>query len=181
MDEKSKMLAGLPYDAWDKQLLQERMRAKQLCHRFNQLQPEQHKVRSKIISELINTKGSVLIEPNFWVDYGYNIFVGKRFYSNHNLTILDCCEVKIGDNVMCAPNVLISTATHPIDPIERQTTEYGAPITIGDNVWIGGNAAIMPGVTIGSGTTIGAGSIVTKDIPSNCVAVGSPCRAIKHL
>ena len=56
-----------------------------------------------------------------------------------------------------------------------------APVTIGNNVWIGGSATILPGVTIGDNVTIGAGSVVTKDIPSNVVAVGNPCRVIKRL
>lgn len=176
MNEQSKMLAGLPYDAWDKTLFAQRKRAKQLCHKYNLLPPEQQKTKNKVLSELLNLKGSALIEPQFWVDYGYNIYLGKKFYANHNLTILDCCEVHIGDNVMIAPNVLISTATHPTDPLERRNTEFGRPISIGNDVWIGGNVVILPGVTIGSGTTIGAGSVVTKSIPDNCIAVGNPCK-----
>ncbi len=181
MNEKEKMLAGLAYDAFDKQLTDDRMRAKQLCHRYNHLPPEQHKARSRILGSLINKNGSALIEPDFWVDYGYNIYLGKKFYANHHLTILDCCKVVIGDNVMVAPNVLISTAAHPTDPIERRKTEFAKPISIGDDVWIGGNVSILPGVTIGSGSTIGAGSTVNKDIPANCVAAGSPCKVLKYL
>jgi len=57
----------------------------------------------------------------------------------------------------------------------------GRNVLIASNVWIGGGAIILPGVTIGEGTTIGAGSVVTKDIPDRCVAVGSPCRVIRAL
>ncbi len=59
--------------------------------------------------------------------------------------------------------------------------ETAKPITVGDNVWIGGNAVILPGVTIGRNSVIGAGSVVTKDIPDNVVAVGNPCKVIKHI
>ena len=118
---------------------------------------------------------------NFFCDYGYNIEIGSNFYSNHNLTIVDVCKVTIGDNVLIAPHVMISTGTHPIDPIERQKTEYGSPITIGNNVWIGGNVSVLPGVTIGDNCVIGAGSVVNRDIPANSVAVGNPCRVIRTI
>ena len=76
------------------------------------------------------------------------------------------CEVRIGDNVFLAPKVGIYTAGHPIDAgVRNSGLEFGAPVTIGDNVWIGGNAVINPGVTIGSNVVIGSGSVVTKDIP----------------
>lgn len=96
--------------------------------------------------------------------------------------MLDVCEIKIGKNAMLAPNVQIYTAYHPIDPKLRISgIEYGSPVTIGDNVWIGGGAIINPGVTIGDNVVIGSGSVVTKDIPSNCVAVGNPCKVIKNI
>ena len=83
---------------------------------------------------------------------------------------------------MLAPNGQIYTAYHPIDAKLRNSgVEYGASITIGDNVWIGGGAIINPGVTIGDNVIIGSGSVVTKDIPANCVAVGNPCKVIKIL
>lgn len=76
----------------------------------------------------------------------------------------------------------IYTATHSTNPEERKKgLEYARPVTIEDDVWIGGGTIINPGVTIGRGTTIGAGSIVTRDIPSNVVAAGNPCRIIRKL
>lgn len=124
----------------------------------------------------------VFIEPPFQVDYGSNISLGNRFYSNFNLTILDCAIVTIGDRVMVGPNVLISTATHEVDVVSRrQNIEYAQPITIGDDCWIGGGAIILGGVTIGMGSTIGAGSVVTKNIPPWSVAVGTPARVIKKV
>ena len=82
---------------------------------------------------------------------------------------------------MVGPNVMISTATHPLDPIERRKTEYGVPIKIGNNVWLGGNVSVLPGVSIGDNSVIGAGSVVNCDIPKNSVAVGNPCRVIKKV
>ncbi|AAN55012.1 sugar O-acetyltransferase [Shewanella oneidensis MR-1] len=181
MTEKQKMLAGQPYKAWDDALLAERMRAKSICHQFNQADPTLLDARMAHLRGLLDIPACAHIEPNFFCDYGYNIHIGKQFYANHNLTILDVCSVLIGDNVMFGPHVMISTATHPIDPIARQTIEYGAPIQIGNNVWLGGNVSVLPGVIIGDNCVIGAGSVVNKSIPSNCVAAGNPCKVIKPI
>lgn len=181
MTEKEKMLAGLPYLPGDAELLAERMLAKSRCHAFNHSDPTQPQQRMTLLSDLLQLGENAYLEPNFFCDYGYNIRTGKNFYANHNLTILDCCPVTIGDNLMIAPHVLISTATHPTDALERRVTEYATAITIGNDVWIGGNATILPGVNIGDNVVIGAGSVVTRDIPSNSVAVGNPCRVIKAL
>ncbi len=115
-------------------------------------------------------------------DYGYNIEIGENFYANHNLIILDGSKVQFGDNVFIAPNCSFYTAGHPLDAERRNKgLEYAKPIKVGNNVWIGGNVIVLPGVTIGDNTVIGAGSVVNKDIPSNVVAVGNPCKVIKQL
>ena len=107
---------------------------------------------------------------------------GKIFFANYNCTIIDVAPVVIGDNCQIPPNVAIYTAGHPVHPAARNTAyEYGISVTIGDNVWLGGNSVILPGVHIGSNTVIGAGSVVTKDIPSWCVAAGNPCRVIRRI
>ena len=147
------------------------------------MDPTKIKARIQMIKNLFGkTTSRLYIEPPFYCDYGYNIEVGDNFYSNYNLTILDCAKVKIGDNVMIAPNVSIFTAGHPVDPILRvEGWEYAQPIEIGDNVWIGGNTVINPGVKIGANTVIGSGSVVTKDIPENVVAAGNPCKVIREI
>ena len=122
------------------------------------------------------------VEQTFHCDYGCHIHVGEDFYANYDCTIIDVCEVRIGDNVFLAPKVGIYTAGHPIDAgVRNSGLEFGAPVTIGDNVWIGGNAVINPGVTIGSNVVIGSGSVVTKDIPDNVIAVGNPCRVLREI
>ncbi|WP_153914815.1 sugar O-acetyltransferase [Shewanella sp. TC10] len=181
MTEKEKMLAGLTYDAWEPELLELRAQAKKSCHQFNLLCPSESDRRNQILDKLISPKGKCHIEANLFCDYGINIEVGDNFYANHNLVILDVCQVKIGDNVMFGPNVMISTATHPIDAIERRSTEYGKPITIGNDVWLGGNVSILPGVSIGDKAVVGAGSVVTKDIAGNGVYAGNPCKFIKSI
>ncbi|GIU54002.1 sugar O-acetyltransferase [Shewanella sp. KT0246] len=181
MTEKEKMLAGQAYDAWEPELLALRANAKKLCHQFNQLCPSENDKRNQIINALISPKDKCHIEANFFCDYGINIEVGDNFYANHNLVILDVCKVKVGNNVMFGPNVMLSTATHPLDAIERRSTEYGKPIVIGNDVWLGGNVSILPGITIGDKAVIGAGSVVTKDIAGNGVYAGNPCKFIKPL
>lgn len=182
MTEKEKARQGLLYDAnYDKELLEERKRCKELCFQFNQLPPSKEEEQREIIKNLFGkTKENFCITAPFYCDYGYNIEVGENFYSNHNLIILDGAKVEIGDNVFIAPNCCITTAGHPLNVEERNKgLEYAYPIKIGNNVWIGAGVNILPGVTIGDNVTIGAGSVVNKDIPSNVVAVGNPCRVIK--
>lgn len=159
-----------------------RKRAKQLCHQLNALRADQTKARKPIYQELFGQVSSAYIEPNFFCDYGTNIFLGEQFYANHNCVILDCAEVRIGDRVMFAPSVQIYATTHPLDPVERATgKEFCSAVTIGDDCWIGGGAIILAGVTIGKGSVIGAGSVVTKDIPEGVVAAGNPCRVIRTI
>ncbi|WP_058300834.1 sugar O-acetyltransferase [Gorillibacterium timonense] len=183
MNQKERMLAGLPYKAWLDGLSEERMANKQNIREYNLLEPDDHEKRNELIRRILGKTGEqVHIEAPFHCDYGYNIEVGNNFYANFNCTILDVGKVIIGDNVMFAPNVSIYTAGHPIHPDSRNSGyEYGIGITIGNNVWVGGNVILNPGVTIGNNVVIGAGSIVTKDIPDHVIAVGSPCKAIREI
>lgn len=183
MNQKERMLAGLPYKAWLDGLTEERTAARLMVHQFNLLRPDEEEERAALIRKIIGKTGKVIhIEAPFHCDYGTNISVGNNFYANFNCTILDVGRVVIGDDVMFAPNVSLYTAGHPVHPDSRNSGyEYGIAITIGNNVWIGGNVIVNPGVTIGNNVVIGAGSVVTKDIPDNVIAVGSPCRIIREI
>jgi len=184
MKEKEKRDNGELYDAnYDKDLEKERLSIKDLCYRYNNLEPSKQKERKELIKEILGkTKENVLIESNFYCDYGYNIYVGENFYMNHNCIILDAGKVEFGDNVFIGPNCGFYTAGHPIDYIQRNKgLEYAKPIKVGNNVWFGGNVVVLPGVTIGDNVVIGAGSVVTKDIPDNSIAYGNPCRKVKNI
>lgn len=183
MNQKERMLAGLPYKAWLDGLSEERLENKKRIYKYNNLDPSDEKTRDNLIKEIFGNTGKIInVEAPFHCDYGYNIEVGENFFANYNLTILDVGKVKIGSNAQIAPNVSIYTAGHPIHPDSRNSGyEYGIPITIGDNVWIGGNTCIMPGVTIGNNVVIGGGSVVTKDLPDNVIAVGNPCRILREI
>ena len=183
MNQKERMLAGLPYKAWLDGLSEERLENKKRIYRYNHLPPEALEEQDALIRQILGRTGkTVHIEAPFHCDYGYNIEVGENFFANYNLVILDVGRVTIGKNAQIAPNVAIYTAGHPIHPDSRNSGyEYGIPVTIGDNVWIGGNVCVMPGVTIGSNVVIGAGSVVTRDIPDNVIAAGNPCRVIREI
>lgn len=182
--EREKMLAGELYRAWDAELCAARARARVLCRVYNATPEAETEKRDALIRELLGSAGKELcIESDFKCDYGCNIHVGDNFYANFDVLILDCCEVRIGKNCMLAPRVCIYTATHPLDPFERNEVglEYGKPVTIGDNVWIGGSAVINPGVTIGDNAVIASGSVVTKPVPANAVVGGNPARVLRML
>ena len=141
-------------------------RAKDACHRFNQLFPNDREAHLAILRELLGEMGrETVITPPFWCDYGYNITVGDFFYSNHNLIITDGARVAFGDHVFVAPNCCFTTAEHAIDPEMRKAgIEVAKPITVGNNVWIGAGSTILAGVKIGDNSVIGAGSAVTSQV-----------------
>ena len=180
--EKSKMMAGQLYFAADPSLVSAREHAHAICHAYN-LQPNGGEHRQVDLSALMGQVGrNCLIEPPFFCDYGYNIFLGDDVYFNFNCTILDCAPVRIGNGVKFGPGVQVYTAGHPIDPRDRaKGLEFAIGIEISDNVWVGGGSLLLPGVTIGENTVIGAGSVVTKSLPADVVAVGNPCKILKRI
>lgn len=184
MTEKEKARAGLLYDGnYEPEMFAERIRAKDLCHKFNLLSPAELEAGKDILRRLFGgVAGDFHINAPFYCDYGYNISLGKQFYANHNLTILDAAPVTFGDNVFIGPSCGFYTAGHPIDAEQRNLgLEIAWPISVGSDVWIGGNTVVMPGLSIGSNVVIGAGSVVTKNIPDNVIAMGNPCRVFRPI
>ncbi|MEH7342081.1 maltose acetyltransferase domain-containing protein [Priestia megaterium] len=181
--EKEKMLGGEMYNPADARLRKDREHARRQVRIYNETLEGEGNTHIKLLKGLFGSTGeNVYVEPNIRVDYGYNIFVGENFFANFDCVILDICEVRFGDNCLLGPGVHIYTATHPIDPNERNSgKEYAKPIIFGDNVWIGGSAVINPGVTIGDNVVIASGSVVTKDVPNNVVVGGNPAKIIKKI
>lgn len=182
--EKEKAIAGELYDANnDSSLIHDRLTCKESVFQYNNCKPSEIEKKTHIIKSLFKSSGeNFIIEAPFYCDYGYNIEIGDNFYANVNCVILDGASVKFGNNVFIAPGCGFYTAGHPLDITQRNKgLEYAKPIIIGNNVWIGAQCIILPGVNIGDNTTIGAGSVVTKDIPSNVLAYGNPCRVIKEI
>lgn len=192
MTEREKMLAEDLYDCGDLELLEQWHKAKDLMRDYNHTDSADLQEKERILNELLGGRGTNLwITAPFYVDYGNNIYFGNNCEVNMNCTFLDDNEIRIGNNALIAPNVQIYTAFHPTNASDRfgESKEDGsfefcktqtAPVVIGDNVWIGGGAILMPGVTIGDNVVIGAGSVVTKDIPSDSIAYGAPCRVMRE-
>lgn len=181
---KARMYNKKLYYCNDETLLAEQMEYLELLYDFNQTRPNERGKREKLLKKMFAEIGNdCYIERPFHANWGgKNVHLGNHVYANFNLTLVDDCDIFVGNHVMFGPNVTISTGTHPIHPTLRsKQAQYNVPIYIEDNVWIGANAVILPGVRIGENSVIGAGSIVTKDIPANVVAVGSPCKVMREI
>lgn len=167
----------------NQETLQEQAKYRDLLFQFNHTLPSKSEEKALILSKLLGSIGeNSYIEPPFHANWGKNTYIGDGVYINFSLTLVDDTRVEIGDNTMIGPNVTIITASHPLDPEERlKHAQFNQPVVIGQNVWIGANVTIFPGVTIGDNSVIGAGSIVTKDIPENVLAFGSPCKVVKNI
>ena len=171
------------YNDFDQDLFNRRVEAKKLFRIYNRTEDDETDKRSDIMRRLFKAVGkNVWIEPDFRCEFGKNISIGNDVYINFGCVILDCGQVKIGNQVLIGPNVGIYDANHALDAEERMGGALlPGKVTIGNRVWIGGGTIILPNVTIGDDTVVGAGSIVTHDIPSGVVAVGNPCRVLREI
>lgn len=171
----------LPTDPsiWDEQM----QCLTKLCD-YNLTRPYETEKREALLRELFAEIGEgCYIEPPLHANWGgRHVHLGKHVYANFNLTLVDDTHIFIGDYTMIGPNVVIATGGHPVLPSLRQEGyQYNAPVHIGKNCWLGAGVIVVPGVTIGDNTVVGAGSVVTKDLPSNVVAVGNPCRVLRPI
>ena len=180
---RDRMLAGELYLADDPEIQAEFQRGQALSEEYNRTPISGAVKRRKLLEELLGGIGEgTEIRAPFHVDYGSRIFIGARTFANFGLMALDVAEIRIGDDVQIGPNVQLLTATHPTDPdLRRDKWESGEPISIGNNVWLGGGAIVLPGITIGDNTVVGAGAVVTRNLPSDVIAVGSPAHVVRHL
>lgn len=194
MTELEKCMAGEIYNCHDKTFLDFKSRTRKLLQEYHALAYEQKEEKTGILKQLFGGIGTnVSVGLPFICDYGRNIYTGNNVSINMNCTFVDCNKITIGNNVLIASNVQLYTATHPVELSERLTPDWNGeadqyfcrtralPITIGNGCWLGGGVIVLPGVTIGDGCVIGAGSVVTKDIPENSLAAGSPCRVIRKI
>lgn len=179
-----KMHSGEIYDPNDSDLLEKQFQYLEKLYDFNQTRPSEQEKRQKLLKEMFAEIGeNCYIEPPFHSNWGgHHVHFGNHIYANFNLTIVDDTHVYVDDYVMIGPNVVIASASHPLEPeLREKGLQYNLPVHIKRNVWIGSGVQIMPGVTIGENTVIGGGSVVTKDIPANVVAVGNPCRVLRKI
>ena len=184
MSEKDKQHTGEVYFPGDREILEEQIQYQEKLYDYNQTRPSEQEKRTNLLKEMFAEIGeNCYIEPPFHANFGgHHCHFGKNVYANYNLTAVDDTHIYVGDNTMIAPNVILASAAHPLDPEERRKGyQYNQPVHIGKNCWLGAGVIVVPGVSIGDDTVIGAGSVVTKDIPSGVVAVGNPCRVIKEI
>ncbi|MBW3090720.1 sugar O-acetyltransferase [Bifidobacterium miconisargentati] len=168
---------------WDGELMDAaQQEQRDIMRKTNEL-PAADPERAALLREYFAEMGKdTWIEPPFHANWGCSTHLGDYVYVNFNLTLVDDGEVFIGDHTMIGPNVTLVTTGHPIRPDLRvRLAQFSEPIHIGRNVWIGANVTVLPGVSIGDNSVIGACSLVTKDIPANSVAVGSPCRVMREI
>lgn len=185
MKQHERMLAGKLYSSFEKDPVREDWYNKRnkFLNAFNNTKYEDNKKREKLVKKYFGSVGkNPIVNKPFHCDYGHNINVGDNFFANFDCIMLDVNRINIGNDVMLAPRVSIYTAGHPIDKdVRNMFIEYGHEVNIGNDVWIGGNTVINPGVTIGNNVVIGSNSVVTKDIPSDVIAAGNPCRVIRPI
>ncbi len=183
MTNQERMKNGELYFCNDEALMREQAMCLEKLYDFNHTRPGESERRSRLLGELLAEVGeNCYVEPPLRASWGRNTHFGNNVYANFNLTLVDDTDIYVGDNVMFAPNVVVATAAHPIEPeLRRKVAQFNLPVRIGANVWIGAGAILLPGVTIGENTVVGAGSVVTRDIPANVVAVGNPCRVLREI
>ena len=183
MTLEERMLSGKLYDCADETLQARQRELNELVFDYNNTRPTDGKRRQTLLRQIFEDMGEgCYIEPPLHANWGSHTHLGNKVYANFNLTLVDDTHIYIGDNVMFGPNVTLCTAGHPIEPeLRRQVYQYNFPIHIEENVWIGAGVIVLPGVTIGKNSVIGAGSVVTRDIPENVVAMGTPCRVARPI
>ena len=180
---RQRMLAGDLYIADDPENERLARRALRLADAYHRAEVAGDPEARAILADLLGHLGEgAYVKPPLFVDYGENIRIGARTFVNYGLTALDVAAVTVGEDCQIGPNVQLLTPTHPLEPgPRRDKLEAARPITLGDNVWLGGGVIVCPGVTIGENTVVGAGSVVTRDLPADVVAVGSPARVVRRL
>lgn len=181
---KEKMHTGELYLPGDEEIIKEQFDCLELLYDYNATRPKEQEKRQELLKKMFAEIGTdCYIEPPLHANFGgKHVHFGKNVYANFNLTLVDDTHIYVGDYTMIGPNVTIATAGHPLLPeLRRQGYQYNKSIRIGRNCWIGAGAVIVPGVHIGDNAVIGAGSIVTKDIPSDVVAVGNTCKVLREI
>lgn len=171
----------LPGDA---ELAREQAARQELLYEFNATRPSEPERRERLLREMFAELGEgCYIEPPLHANWGgAHVHFSSNVFANFALTLVDDTHIYVGDCTMFGPNVTIATAAHPVLPeLREKAYQYNLPVHIGRNCWLGAGVIVLPGVSIGDNTVVGAGSVVTRDLPANVVAVGSPCRVLREI
>jgi galactoside O-acetyltransferase len=184
MTSYEKMHSGDIYFCNDEELSRRQLACLEKLYDYNATRPSQGELRAQLLKDMFAQIGDgCYIEPPLHANWaGAHVHFGNNVYANFNLTLVDDTHIYVGDGTMFGPNVVIATAGHPILPqLRERVGQFNMPVHIGKNCWLGAGVIVLPGVSIGDNTVVGAGSVVTKDIPANVVAVGSPCRVLREI
>lgn len=184
MDMNKRLHNGELYLPGDDDIMELQFECLNKQYDYNLTRPHEQEKRQKMLKDMFAEIGEgCYIEPPFHSNWGgHHCHFGKNIYANFNLTCVDDTHIYVGDYTMFGPNVTLATAGHPILPeLREQGYQYNMPVRIGKNCWLGAGVVVLPGITIGDNVVIGAGSVVTKDIPSNVVAVGNPCIVLREV
>jgi maltose O-acetyltransferase len=178
-----RMIAGDFYISEDQEITAKQQRAIRLAGEFQAAFLDDVEAAQSVARELLGAMGAEAhVRAPIFVDYGFNITVGAGTFINYNLTALDVAAIQIGSHCQIGPNVQLLTPTHPLEAKPRRDKlEAAKPIVIGDNVWLGGGVIVLAGVSIGENSVVGAGSVVTKDLPANVLAMGTPAKVIRTI
>lgn len=184
MTSYEKMHSGDIYFCNDEELSRRQLACLEKLYDYNATRPSQGELRAQLLKDMFAQIGDgCYIEPPLHANWaGAHVHFGNNVYANFNLTLVDDTHIYVGDGTMFGPNVVIATAGHPILPqLRERVGQFNMPVHIGKNCWLGAGVIVLPGVSIGDNTVVGAGSVVTKDIPANVAAVGSPCRVLREI
>lgn len=184
MTAEEMLHSGELYLPTDDTLTAQQQRCMELLYDFNHTRPSEQEKRQALLREMFEEIGEACyIEPPLRANWGGRfVHFGSFIYANFNLTLVDDTHIYVGDHTMIGPNVVIATGGHPLLPVLREWgMQYNMPVRIGRNCWLGAGVIVLPGVSIGDNAVIGAGSVVTRDVPANVLAVGSPCRVLREL
>ena len=178
----ARIAEGLVYTESEAAFQDPQRRTEQIFE-YNHTPPADTERRRSLLLEIFGSVGArTVLLPPFHAGFGSNVHLGDDFFGNVNLTFVDDVDIRIGDGVLIAPSVTLTTTGHPAHPSRRvDFGRFSEPIVIDDKVWIGSNAVVLPGVRIGYGSVIGAGSVVSRSIPPMTIAVGTPCRVVRPI
>src|ERR1700691_5434845 len=189
--EREKMLSGEENNCHEAQLSEMAVTARRRVAAFCTLDPGDEEGRFEVPQSIFgHVESGVHIESPFYAEYGVHTTIGHDTFINVNFMLIDDAPVSIGNRCLFGPAVQLITALHPLRAPDRRTNPddvangsapwrtMSQPITVGDEVWLGSGVIVLPGVTIGDRSTVGAGSVVTDDLPPDCVALGSPAEVV---
>lgn len=184
MDVREALHSGEWYLPGDPILVAEQTACLERLYDYNQTRPGEAERRSALLREMFAELGEdCCIEPPLHANWaGKFVHLGKNVYFNFGVTLVDDTHIYIGDCTQLGPNCVLATADHPLDAARREAGyQRNFPIRIGRNCWFGAGVLVMPGVTVGDNVVVGAGSVITRDLPDNVLAMGTPCRVVREL